>query len=200
MKKLLAILLAWGPTGLFALAVLDGAGLTIPGGVDALIIYLASRAPRSVVLYALLTVAGSTIGNFILFMIARKGGEAYLHRHTLSRGGALFRRWFQHYGLLAVFIAALVPLPVMPMKIFVLCSGALGVPPHAFIITFVGARIPRYFALAYLGASMGDNALLYLRQHVWQLVAFAAALLLVLFLIVKIHDYRRARAAATSTT
>src|SRR5690348_6607272 len=112
MKKLLAILIAWGPTGLFALALLDGAGLTIPGGVDALVVYLTSRSPDSLVLFSLLTVVGSTIGNFVLFMIARKGGEAYLHRHTLSRGGVLFRKWFQHYGLLAVFIAALVPLPV----------------------------------------------------------------------------------------
>jgi uncharacterized membrane protein YdjX (TVP38/TMEM64 family) len=199
MKKLLAILLAWGPKGLFALALLDGAGLTIPGGVDALIVYLTSRNPQSLVLYSILTVIGSTLGNFVLFMIARKGGEAYLHRRTLSKRAAIFRRWFQHYGLLAVFIAALVPLPVMPMKIFVLCAGGLGVSPQAFVITFIGARIPRYFALAYLGASMGDNGLPYLRQHVWQLVAFSAGLFVVLFLIVKLHDYRRARAAATAT-
>jgi membrane protein YqaA with SNARE-associated domain len=194
MKKLLAILIAWGPSGLFLLSVLDGAGLTIPGGVDALIVYLASRKPDSALLLSLVTVLGSTAGNLILFLLARKGGEAYLHRHTLSRGGAQFRRWFQHYGLLTVFIAALVPLPIMPMKIFVLCSGALGVKPHAFVLTFIGARIPRYLGLAYLGASMGEDALLYLRQHLWQLAVFAVALAAVLFVIVKIHDYRRARA------
>ena len=202
MKKffagVVATFVAWGPAGLLLLALLDGAGLTIPGGVDALIIYEASQTHHSPVLLAFVTTLGSTIGNFILFSLARKGGEAYLHRHTLSRGGAHFRRWFQHYGLLTVFIAALVPLPVMPMKIFVLCSGALGVNPAAFLVTFLGARIPRYLGLAYLGASMGDHAMVYLKTHVWQLVGFSVVLFAVLFLIVKIADYRRARATTVS--
>jgi hypothetical protein len=41
MKSFLASLVAWGPTGLFIAAFLDGAGLPIPGGVDALVIFLA---------------------------------------------------------------------------------------------------------------------------------------------------------------
>src|SRR5260370_5801331 len=157
MKRLLALFVSWGAPGLFAVAFLDGAGLTIPGGVDALIIYLSSKMPEQMWLLAALAVTGSILGNLILFFIARKGGEIYVHRHTLSRGGKKFRQWFQHYGMLTVFIAALVPLPVMPMKIFVVCSGALGSPIRAFVLTFIAARTLRYDGLSHLGASTGAH-------------------------------------------
>jgi membrane protein YqaA with SNARE-associated domain len=198
MKRLLAMILGWGAPGLFAIAFLDGAGLTIPGGVDALIIYLASQMPQSMWLLIVLATTGSILGNLILFSLARKGGELYIQRHTLSRGGRKFRGWFQHYGMLTVFIAALVPLPVMPMKIFVVCSGALGSRVRAFVLTFVSARILRYTALAYLGVSMGDHALDYIKQHVWQLVGFAVLLLIILFGVVKFADHLKARATAAS--
>lgn len=197
MKKLLALLASWGPAGIFGIAILDGAGLTIPGGVDAILIFLASQKPETYLLLAGLSVIGSTLGNLFLFYLARKGGELYIEKHTVSRAGRKFRHWFHHYGLLTVFIAALVPLPIMPMKIFVVCSGALGTATRPFVVTFVSARVLRYTALAYLGASMGNNALLYIKAHVWHLVGLACGLFILLFLLVKIADYLRARATAT---
>jgi len=193
MKKLAATLLAWGLPGLFAMTILDGAGLPIPGGVDALVVYLASQRPSDLVWIALVAVIGSTIGNFIMFSIARKGGEMYVHRHTLSPMGQKFRAWFQHYGMLTVFIAALVPLPVMPMKIFTICSGALGSPTRAFLLTFASARILRYAGLTWLGAEMGDHALAYVKSHMWYLAAITVLLFAVLFGIVKFADYLKAR-------
>ncbi|HUS06948.1 MAG TPA: VTT domain-containing protein [Bryobacteraceae bacterium] len=197
MKKLFATLVSLGPGGLFVMAILDGAGLPIPGGVDAVLVLLSDKLPQSVASLVLCAIAGSTLGNLFLFWLARKGGETYLEKHTLSPAGARFRLWFQHYGLLTVFIAALVPLPVMPMKIFVVCSGALGSNLWGFAGTFVLARVIRYSALGYLGYKMGDNALSYLRLHVWDLVVLAATLLVFLVLLVKFTDFLKARAAKT---
>lgn len=188
MKEFLKTLVGWGPSGLFVAAVLDGAGLPIPGGVDVLVIFLASQAPEDAVRLALLAVAGSAIGNFFLFAIARRGGRAFLEKRSSSKASRTFRRWFHRYGLLTVFVSALVPLPVMPMKIFVLSSGALGSPPLRFLITFIGGRIPRYVGLAMLGRSMGGDAMDYLKHHVWYLVGFAIALFAVLALIVRYVD------------
>jgi membrane protein YqaA with SNARE-associated domain len=185
-----------GPTGLFALAFLDGAGLPVPGGVDALLVFLASQNTDSVYTLALLTVLGSVLGNLVLFSIARKGGALYLEKRTTSGRAARFRHWFHHYGLLTVFIAALVPLPVMPMKIFVLCAGALESSIIAFVLIFAAARLMRYFGLAYLGSQLGTQALQYLREHVWYLVTFAVLLFLVLYLMVKMVDRIRGRAIA----
>jgi membrane protein YqaA with SNARE-associated domain len=198
MKALLAKLIGLGPAGLFLLAILDGAGLTIPGGVDVLVVFLATKYPDSVLLLATFAVTGSLLGNLILFSIARKGGQLYIDKRTASGAGARFRKWFHHYGLLTVFIAALVPLPIMPMKIFVLCSGALGSSILAFSAVFFVARVLRYWGLAYLGSQMGDKAMLYLRQNVWYLVAFAVALFVVLYLLVKVFDRFRKPSTASA--
>ena len=61
-------------------------------------------------LCAALAVAGSLAGSMLLFFLARRGGEAYLKRHTMSARGARFQRWFQHYGLITVFIPAILVL------------------------------------------------------------------------------------------
>jgi membrane protein DedA with SNARE-associated domain len=198
MKNFVATLTAWGPAGLLLFSALDGAGVPMPGGVDVLIVYLASTAQWSMWLLVLAAVAGSVAGNLVLFAIARKGGQAYLDRRTQHGRTARFRRWFHHYGLLTVFIAALVPLPVMPMKIFTLCSGALGTSIPAFVGVLGLARVLRYSGLAYLGSLMGTNALPYLRSHVKELALIALLLFIVLYGMVKLIDLRRARAARPS--
>ncbi len=200
MKELLAKLVEYGPWGIFLGAFMDGAGVPIPGGVDVLDIYLAARRPDDVLLLAVLAVLGSVMGNMVLFTVARKGGQLFLEKLTSGRRSKKFRAWFDHYGLLTVFISALVPLPVMPMKIFVFCSGALGIKPWKFIVVFVAARFPRYLGLALLGRAMGNHALGYLKSHVWELVAFAAALTVVLWLMIRWTDQRRARIAAAAVS
>ena len=151
MRALLDWLIALGPAGVLFAAILDGAGLPIPGGVDALVIFLAARTPESAWLFAAMAVLGSVIGNLFLFSIARRGGEIYLRKRSSHPRSQRFRHWFEKYGLLTVFTSALVPLPIMPMKIFVLCAGGLGSPTLRFLAVFIAGRIPRYFALAYLG-------------------------------------------------
>ena len=193
MKRLLSWAAGLGAPGLFLMALADGVLLPLPGGVDVFLILLATRAPDSAYMLAATATVGSTIGNMVLFLLARKGGEVYVQRHTLSKWGAGIRRWFQHYGLLTVFICALVPLPGAPLKLTVLCAGALGAGPRGFLATFVGARIARYTALAVLGAAMGDNAIGWLIDHKWHLTGFAAALTVFLFTLIAIADARRAR-------
>jgi membrane protein YqaA with SNARE-associated domain len=193
MKRIAAWAAGLGAPGLFLMALADGVVLPLPGGVDVFLILLATRRPESVVMLAAAATVGSTLGNLILFLLARKGGEAYIRKHTLSRWGAGIRRWFQHYGLLTVFICALVPLPGAPLKLTVICAGALGAGPRGFVATFLGARIARYTALAALGAAMGDDAIGYLIAHKWHLVAFAVALTGFMFALVRIADARRAR-------
>lgn len=196
MKKLAAWLVALGPAGVFLAALLDGAGVPVPGGVDVLLVFLGNQLPHQVYLLAALAVTGSVIGNLLLFALARRGGQRFLEKRSKGKRQQQFRRWFDRYGLLTVFISALVPLPVMPMKIFVLCAGALGSSPRAFLLTFTAARIPRYIGLALLGRAMGDHALLYLRQHALHLTAFAVLLFAFLMLLIRMADRRRASAIA----
>src|SRR5207237_553748 len=137
-----------------------------------------------------MAVTGSIIGSLILFYIARKGGEAYLERHTLSRSGARLKRWFLEYGLVTIFVPALIPIP-MPLKVFVVSAGALGISPLVFTVVLLIARVPRYFGLAWLGLQLGSQTLPYLKSHMWQLVAWAIVLFAALYLLIKLVDRRR---------
>ena len=140
--------------------------------------------------WRLVAVLGSVIGNFLLFLIARRGGQAFLEKRSASKAS---QNDFVDGSIVTdcstVFVSALVPLPVMPMKIFVLSSGALGSPPLRFLLD-IHRRLafPDIVGLAMLGRAMGANAMDYLKHHVWHLVGFAVAFFAVLALIVRYAD------------
>lgn len=188
-------LIAWGPLGVFVLAVMDSAGVPLPGGVDALVILLAAGNPRQAFWIAAMAVAGSAVGSLVLFYLARRGGQMYLDRHTVSPRGRRLMGWFHHYGLLTVFIPALLPIP-LPLKIFVIAAGALGISPRAYFAVILLARIPRYGALAYLGAKLGEDSKGFLREHAWDMVIIAVALFALLYALVKLRDKLKRTAAS----
>ena len=182
---------------MFFLSILDSTGVPMIGGVDALVLGLAVAGPSQGYLAAAAATVGSFIGSLVLFLIARKGGEEYHRRHASSPRGAKFRAWFHEYGLLTVFIPALVPIP-LPMKAFVIFAGALEESPITFSLVLLAARIPRYFGLAWLGSKLGPDTLPYLKQHLRELTLFSVALFVVLFLTVRfVHNRRVASARAT---
>lgn len=188
-----AILLSWGPVGAFVLAILDSSGIPILEGVDALIVVMAARDPHTGYVGAACAVVGSVIGNLVLFYVGRKGGEAFLDRRTQSKWPKRFRHWFHHYGGLAVFIPEFFPAP-LPVKVFVLSAGALGMNRTHFILIVFAARVLRYFGLAYLGSQLGTAPLHYVRTHAWQLVGVSAAMFLALYAAVLVKDYLRRHA------
>ena len=100
-----------------------------------MVVFLALERPHDAYWLAAVAVLGSVIGNYLLFTLARRGGVYLQKRHSSPRSQH-FRKWFDRYGLLTVFVSALVPLPIMPMKIFVVCSGASGQLPVPFCLHF----------------------------------------------------------------
>jgi len=166
------------------------------GGVDAFVVLVAIMNPSRAYWSAAAAVMGSLIGGMTLFLIARKGGEEYLHRFTSHGRGARLRAWFLEYGLLTVFVPGLVPIP-LPLKIFILSAGALEVPPPRFLIVFAASRIPRYLLFAWLGTQLGPETWPYLRAHIWGLVLLTVGLFVVLYLGVKFWHARRRRHGLT---
>jgi membrane protein DedA with SNARE-associated domain len=192
MRRFVDTLIGWGPLGVFLFALLDSAGIPLVGGVDALLLTVSVLRPELAYLSAAAAIGGSLIGSWFLFALARKGGEAYLNRHTITPRGRKLRDWFQHYGLITVFIPALLPIP-LPLKIPVLCAGALGVSRRMFLGVLAAARIPRYFGLAWLGRQLGDDAGAWLKAHAWHIVIFALVLFVLLFGLVWWKDRQRPR-------
>jgi len=166
---------AFGPFGLLLLAVLDSSGLPVANTLDAYLIFLAIKDPSRVYWYAAISVAGSTIGNVILFQIARRGGARFLRESAGTGRAQRFRRWFERFGLVTVFVPALMPIP-MPLKLFVISAGVLRTRLITFVIVILAARIPRYFGESWLGVKLGQESTGFLRDHVWHFV-FAAILI-----------------------
>jgi membrane protein YqaA with SNARE-associated domain len=181
--------MAYGPAGIFLLCLLDSAGVPLPAGGDALVILLAARDRERWLLYAALAVTGSAIGNLFLFWTARKGGQLALDRKAPPGKTRRFREWFQRYGLLTVFIPALVPIP-LPMKVFVLSAGAMGVRTFSFLWVVLLARVLRYGGEAYLAKQLGENSLQYVKDHVLELGLFSLALFVALYLAVRYKERR----------
>ena len=160
------------------------------GGGDALIILIAVADHTEAYRAAAAAIGGSLIGCLLLFFIARKGGEAYLRRHTIRPREARFRAWFHEYGLLTVFVPAFVPIP-LPLKIFIISAGALEESPVTFTMVLIAARIPRYLFLAWLGTRLGRETGPYLRHHAWQFALLAAGLFGLLYLVIRFLHTRR---------
>lgn len=187
LKAIANTLLSWGPPGILLLAILDSAGIPVPGGVDALLVLMGSQDETMGYISAALAVVGSMVGSVFLFQVARKGGEAYLDKRTQNGWPKRFRHWFHHYGGVSVFIPAIIPAP-LPLKVFVISAGALDMRRSHFIAIMLAARIPRYFGLAYLGAQLGVRPLDYIASHKWQLLGVSVGLFLFSLLLVKIKD------------
>lgn len=172
-------------------AAIESAGIPSPGGTDALLLVLAIARPQEAMLCALLATVGSLIGSFIFYEITRKGGEKLLVKYASGTGGTRFREWFARYGLITVFIPALLPIPILPFKVFAACAGVMSVRRSRLLIVLAAGRVPRYFALAFLGQQFGENSTAWLKDHLWHLLALAVAIAIALYALVRWVDARR---------
>jgi len=187
LAKITQFLVALGPWGILLVSFIDSAGIPLTVGMDVLVILLSVKQPGLTVWWVTLAVLGSSAGNLLLFHLSRKGGEKLLKVEAPEGRRRQFRLWFDRYGLVTVFIPALVPIP-MPMKFFVVCCGMLGTRRLSFLATVLLARVLRYGGEAYLGMQMGEHSTRYLSQHSWQLAAFAALLFVGLYLLIRVCD------------
>jgi membrane protein YqaA with SNARE-associated domain len=167
-----------GAPGLAIIAFLDSSFLSLPQVGDALIVALTIQHPERWMLYSGATTLGSTAGCFVLYAIARKGGEAFLRRRfsdaQIERGLGLFRR----HGLLAVIVPAMLP-PPTPFKIFVLLAGLAGVRPAAFTIGLAIGRGFRFGGEGWLAYKYGPQATQYIKHNLATASLVVAAVVLI---------------------
>jgi membrane protein DedA with SNARE-associated domain len=195
-RHIVDVLVAFGPFGILVLALVDSA-VPVAGVFDVLIAVLAAQRPSIGWWCAICATVGSTAGNYVLFQTARRGGRRYLNQSSTSPRSRRFRTWFERYGLITVFIPALLPIP-MPLKLFVISAGALGTATRSFLIVMLVARTVRYFGDAWLGINLGQNSAAFLKAHAWHFLIAAAALFAVLYVAIRLNDRWRGRLRETS--
>ena len=156
-------LLALGLPGLFLIALLDSAGVPLPGGVDIVLLLLAWQQPSRAFLIALVATVGSTLGCLVLYRVGLKGGEVAMRRLDPSK-----REWVtakvRENDVLAILVAVLAP-PPLPTKVFMLVAGCVRMPWPRFVLAVFGGRLVRYGGEAYLAVRLGDQALATLQSH-----------------------------------
>lgn len=192
--KIIETLVAFGPLGLLVLSFADSLGIPIATGLDALLILIAVKAPQEAYLGGVAAVAGSLGGNYILFHLASRGGRRYLERSDNPERVQRFRSWFERYGLVTIFVPALLPIP-LPLKLFVISAGALQTGLRPFLLVVTLARVIRFFGDSWLGVTLGDQSGHYLKAHSWHFVGAALLLFAGLFLLIRLNDHWRQRLA-----
>ena len=177
-----AFALSIGGPGLFTIAALDSSFVSLPQINDLLVVLMVTGNKAWMPYYALMATLGSVVGCSILYVLAKKGGEALLRRRVSSarvdRALALYRR----HGVLALMVPALLP-PPAPFKLFVLGAGIAGVRPVKFVIGVAVARGARYLILGTLAIYYGDAAKELMETH-GPLVGLSIAVLIVTVAVV----------------
>ncbi len=124
--------------------------------------------------------SGLSAGCVWLYLLAKKGGEAYFKRH--ARGGAKrVRGWVQRNAFLSTFVPAILP-PPFPFKVFVLADGVFQVPLRTFVIALLLGRSLRYFAEGILAVRYGPLILRYALSHEAMLAGSVFVTLAILYL------------------
>ncbi|HVN04377.1 MAG TPA: VTT domain-containing protein [Bryobacteraceae bacterium] len=190
LAKITAAIIAFGPVGILLLAFIDSAGIPVASGIDALVIVVAVKAPSHAVLAASMAILGSLAGNLALFLGVRAGGRRWVKDVPKPGEKRRFREWFERYGMLTVFIPAVLPIP-LPLKVFVISAAVLGTPLRVFLAVILLARLIRYGGEAYLGVLFGEGSAHYLRTHTWHLLLGAVVLFAVLYLLLMLNERRR---------
>jgi len=152
-----------GGGGLFLVAFLDSSVLSFPFVADALVIELSMQKPARMPYYAAMAAIGSLAGCVWLYLLAKKGGEAFFRR----RGGAQAskaKQWVESHAFLSAFIPAILP-PPFPFKVFVLAEGVFQVPLGTFVLALLLGRGLRFFAEGILAVRYGDEVLRFLMNH-----------------------------------
>ncbi|MGA7920443.1 MAG: VTT domain-containing protein [Candidatus Acidiferrales bacterium] len=167
-----------GGGGLFMVTFFDSSILAFPFFPDAVVIELCISKPTRMPYYAAMAALGSLCGCILLYALARKGGEAFFHRHAGGKADKI-KQWVDNNGFLSAFIPAILP-PPFPFKPFVLAEGVFQVPARTFILAILLGRGLRYGAEGILAVRYGEATLGFLKVHGG---AFVLAVLGIVFLL-----------------
>ncbi|MGA3292910.1 MAG: VTT domain-containing protein [Candidatus Acidiferrales bacterium] len=166
-----------GGGGIFLVAFFDSSVLSFPFVPDALVISLSAQKPARMPYYVAMAALGSLAGCIWLYLLAKKGGEAYFHRHG-GKVAVHAKQWVERNAFLSVFVPGMLP-PPFPFKVFILAAGVFQVPLRTFVLALLIARSLHYSIEGILAVRYGYAVLLFMTAHK---IGFALAVLATLLL------------------
>lgn len=181
--------LALGAPGLFLISFLDSSFLSLPEIADVLLVWMVTQHPMRMAVYASMATAGSVAGCWVIYYLARRGGEAWVRRRFHERHVDRSLELFQRYGIWVLIVPALLP-PPAPFKIFVLMAGVAGMSHARFLIGVTIGRGSRYFLEALLALWYGKAAIAFLNENL-RPVAWGTTALMGLAIVYLIWRWKR---------
>jgi membrane protein YqaA with SNARE-associated domain len=166
-----------GALGLFFLAILDSTPIPTFGGPDILTAVLSATHRNPWYEYAATATAGSVIGAFLTFRLARKAGSAYLDSKFKKGKASKFLKLFKKWGTGTLVASTAIPIP-SPTTMFFAAAGASDYPVGKFLAIVALFRAVRYSAIAFFADHYGRHFIRALRHPMqyWGWMLFFVAL------------------------
>ena len=187
-----------GAFGLFFVAIIDSSPLPTFGGPDILTAILAARQTNAWWEFAAVATAGSAIGAYLTFRLARGAGSAYLHSKFGNRKVDSMLHFFQKWGTGALVASTAIPFP-FPTSLLFAAAGASKYSATKFLTVVTICRGARYTLVAIIADHYGRHIVPVLRHPVqywgW-LLLFAALILSVIMAGVMLNKRLAATTAA----
>jgi len=162
-RTLTSIFRHLGALGLFFLAILDSTPLPTLGGPDILMAILAASHRNPWYEYTAVATAGSVVGAYLTFRIARTAGSAYMNSKfgagKVSTGLKLFEKW----GTGALAASTAVPFP-FPTSMFFAAAGVSHYPVARYLAIVSVGRAVRYSIIAIVADLYGRHFIRVLRH------------------------------------
>lgn len=177
MDTVIQILLSYGTIGLLIAAFTEAFLSPLPP--DVLLIPLALAAPTKAVYYGLAATGASVAGGCLGYALGRRFGPPALERFVSPRYLEKINRLIATYGIWAIFLGALAPIPY---KFISIAAGALRVPLPAFLVASFFGRAKRFLLEGLLIYYYGPQALSFaqtISAHTGSIVAAGLFLTLI---------------------
>jgi membrane protein YqaA with SNARE-associated domain len=171
-----------GAFGLFFVAIIDSSPLPTFGGPDILTAILAAGQTNPWYEFVAVATAGSVIGAYFTFRIARKAGSALLHSKFKSRKLKAILRFFEKWGTGSLIASTAIPFP-FPTSLLFAAAGASKYSVVKFLTVVTICRAARYTLVAVVADHYGRHFLSILlspAQHWGWLLLFGALILSVI--------------------
>lgn len=158
-------------------------GIFFPIPPDPLLMAMVFTKPNKWFRFALITLVASILGGLVGYLIGfalfESAGQWIIDSLHLQEGYASLSRSFQDNATLAVFTAALTPIPY---KLITLTSGALHVNLGVFVLASVLGRGARFFAVAGLARLLGKRYKDQIEKYI-DIISISLVVILVLLIL-----------------
>ena len=182
--KLSKTLALYGGWGLFAIAFLDSAGLSMPGVKDLLLIYLSAQHPGLAWLYALAVALGTVLGSLLIYGIGRTGARLAGKKPSQENVNRA-KRWLKQNDFVTIVVASLLP-PPLPFKPFLFAAGTLRINVVRFTAAVLVGGAIRFGAEAWFGVRYGVGGEQYLKENIVWLSLAAVGIIVALTFVYRL--------------